>query len=117
MNLPLFSQNDFRRYTTTELLQKAKKEGVEFLNGYPEKELNYALPLIDSMVASKLSDLYAGKFVANTADGRPDFLFAFGLQIQNEQLKNNLLDKLKSYDCLCADSIVRKPIEYGKYSF
>ena len=112
----LFSQHNLVRYSTKELLQKAEKNGVASLNVYPEKELNYALPLIDTIVAIKLSQLHAANALASTFDGRPDFSFAFGLQIQNDQLKNNLLDKLRSYDCLCADTVVRGQVEYGKYA-
>jgi len=113
----LLAQNNFKRYTTKELLLKAGKEDPEFLNVYPDKELNYAIPLIDSEVALKIGELYVKKVVSNGYNTGPQFLFPVGMQIQNEQLKNHLLDKLKPYDCLCADSVERKSIEYNKYSF
>ena len=113
----MLAQNNFKRYTTKELLVKAKKEDLGFLNVYPDKELNYAIPLIDSEVALKIGELYVKKVVSNGYNTGPQFLFPVGMQIQNEQIKNYLLDKIKPYDCLCADSVERKSIEYNKYSF
>jgi hypothetical protein len=103
-------------------LNRAKKEGANFINNYSEIQLNYALPLIDSAVAlelARLSGINNGGILFNLYSG---YAYAIGLQYADDSLKKMFLTALLAYDKLCNDVLITKN-EYsqqavnGKYIY
>ncbi len=106
----------FAKSTTAALLNKAKTEGTTFLNSSPQKQLYYALPLIDSAAAVKLAlQSAAGKTDFVPVDNYPDYVFAIGLQCKNDSLKNILLHEIDKYDSKCANNIPRSQLKIDDY--
>ena len=102
------SSQTLTRYTTTELLNRAKINGAGFTNSYPEQELNYTLPLIDSAVALELTKL-SGLHVSN------NYTYAISLQCRNDSLKQMVLNDLLVHDKFCKDTMISK-IKYDDHS-
>jgi len=112
--LPAFdlSSQTLLKYRTAELLNKAKITGADFLNNYPEVQLNYALPLIDSAVAVELARL-AGLSNSGTFFSQyPGYAYAISLQYEDDSLKQMLLNALLEYDKFCDDPGIAKN-QYG----
>lgn len=106
----------FTKSTTKELYNNSITEGAAFLNSYPQKQLYYALPLIDSITAIELALLSAaGKTDFVSADNYPDYVFAIGLQCGNDSLKNILLQEINKYDSKCAENMPRSKMKIDDY--
>jgi hypothetical protein len=96
------------RYTTAELLNRARTSGTGFINSYPEIQVNYALPLIDSVVAVKLAKISGLHNTNSLFQQHFDYTYAIGLQCRDDSLKQILLTALVEYDKLCDDPIIAK---------
>ena len=96
------------RYTTAELLNKAKKNGPDFINSYPEVQLNYALPLIDSAVAVELARLAGLSNGGMFFSQYPGYAYAISLQCEDDSLKQMLITALLEYDKSCNDFVMTK---------
>ena len=106
----------FTKISTAVLLQKAATDGTTFLNSSPQKQLYYALPLIDSTAAVKLALQSAeGKIDFVSIDNYPDYVFAIGLQCRNYALKNILLHEIDKYDSKCTENILRSQMTIADY--
>ena len=106
--IPKLLSQKLSRYTTAELLNKAKKDGADFINNYSELQLNYALPLIDSGVAVELARLSGLSNSSIFFNQYPGYAYAISLQYKDDSLKQMLLTALLEYDKLCNDVLMTK---------
>ena len=98
---PDLSAQILSRYTTTELLNRTKADNNGFNPGYPEEQIDDALPLIDSAVAVELAKL-SGSFPYSR------FTYAITLQCPDDSLKQIALTHLLEYDKLCNGAVMTK---------
>ncbi|MGH2563004.1 MAG: hypothetical protein ACRDE5_00730 [Ginsengibacter sp.] len=101
------SAQTFSKYTTVELLKKAKDSGFQAPD--PSEQMNDAIPLIDSLVA-----------VALTRIGDPNandfFKYAVGLQCRDDSLKQRIVNYLLPYDKLCSSDALVAKNDYNRIS-
>lgn len=95
------SSQSYSRFTTSELLNITKADNLNFKGSFAADQFNYALPLIDSMVAVELAKLFGLHIEDN-------YVYAIGLQCRDDSLKQLILDNLIDHDKLCTSTLISK---------